>query len=47
VRQAFLDFAVAEPERYAIVDATLAPDEVLASALATLDRVADRLVRRA
>ena len=41
VRQAFLDFAAAEPERYAIVDATLPPDEVLAAAIATLDRIAD------
>jgi dTMP kinase len=42
VRQAFLDFAAEEPERYAIVDATLSPDEVLAAALATLDRISDR-----
>lgn len=41
VRQAFLDFAAAEPARYAIVDATLPPDEVLAAALATLGRIAD------
>ena len=41
VRQAFLDFAAAEPERYAIVDATLPPDDVLAAAIATLDRIAD------
>jgi dTMP kinase len=43
VRRAFLDFAAAEPERYAIIDATRSADEVLAAAVATLDRVIDRL----
>lgn len=44
VRQAFLDFAAAEPERYAIVDATLPPDSVLAAAEALLlDRVGVRI----
>jgi len=43
VRQAFLAFAAAEPERYAIVDATLPPDEVLEAAVATLGRLDGRL----
>jgi dTMP kinase len=42
VRDAFLAFAVAEPERYATVDATRDEDAVLADAIATLDRIADR-----
>ncbi len=45
VRQAFLAFAAAEPERYAIVDATLPPDEVLEAAVATLGRLDGRLPR--
>jgi dTMP kinase len=47
VRQAFLDFAAAEPGRYEIVDAARPPDDVLAGAVAALDRVADRLARLA
>jgi dTMP kinase len=43
VRQAFLDFAAAEPERFAIVDATLPPDEVLAAATSALERIANRI----
>jgi dTMP kinase len=43
VRQAFLDFAAAEPGRYAIVNATLPPDDVLAAAVATLGRIEDRI----
>jgi dTMP kinase len=43
VRQAFLDFAAAEPGRYAIVDATLPREEVVAAAVRTLERIADRL----
>ncbi|MGZ8620314.1 MAG: dTMP kinase [Actinomycetota bacterium] len=43
VRAAFLGFAAAEPDRYAIVDATLDEDDVLAGAIEALARVADRL----
>lgn len=43
VRQAFLDFAAAEPERFAVVDATAGPDVVLAAAIDALDRVRDGL----
>lgn len=42
VRAAFLSFAEAEPERYAIVDATLAPDAVLAATVEALTRLGDR-----
>jgi dTMP kinase len=42
VRAAFLGFAAAEPNRYAIVDATLSPDAVLAAAADALARLADR-----
>jgi dTMP kinase len=42
VRAAFLGFAAEEPSRYAIVDATLDPDEVLAAAAATFVRLAGR-----
>jgi dTMP kinase len=42
VRAAFLAFAAAEPNRYAIVDATLPEDRVLAAAVAAMARVADR-----
>jgi dTMP kinase len=42
VRAAFLDFAAAEPGRYATVDALQDEDAVLAAAVASLDRVADR-----
>ena len=42
VRDAFLAFAAAEPVRYATVDATRDEDAVLADAIATLDRIADR-----
>jgi dTMP kinase len=42
VRAAFLGFAASEPERYAVVDATLAPGEVLAAAAEALARLADR-----
>ncbi len=42
VRAAFLAFAAAEPERYAIVDATLGPDEVLGASAAAVARLADR-----
>jgi dTMP kinase len=45
VRAAFLGFAAAEPERYAIVDATGDPDAVLTGAVAALDRLADRWPR--
>jgi dTMP kinase len=43
VRAAFLGFAVEEPGRYAIVDATAPADDVLVAALGTLERVAWRL----
>ncbi len=43
VRAAFLAFAAAEPDRYAIVDAIGDPDAVLAGALEAVRRVADRL----
>ena len=43
VRAAFLEFARAEPVRYAIVDATGDPDTVLAGALDAVRRVAGRL----
>jgi dTMP kinase len=43
VRQAFLGFAADEPARFAIVDATGAPDDVLADALKALDRLGSRL----
>ena len=43
VRRAFLDFAAAEPRRYAIVDATAGTDDVLEAALTCVRRVADRL----
>lgn len=42
VREAFLSFAEAEPGRYAVVDAARDEDEVLASAIAVLGRVAGR-----
>ena len=42
VRAAFLDFAAAEPGRYAVVDATPDPDTVLSVAAAAIDRLADR-----
>ena len=42
VRAAFLAFAAAEPERYAIVDATRDPDAVLAAATHALARLVDR-----
>jgi dTMP kinase len=42
VRAAFLEFAAAEPDRYAIVDATLDEDGVLAVSLAAMARLADR-----
>lgn len=43
VRAAFLAFAAAEPDRFAIVDATQSEDAVLAAAVATVRRVAYRL----
>ena len=43
VRVAFLAFAAAEPERFAIVDATQDEAAVLAAAVATVQRVAGRL----
>ncbi len=43
VRAAFLGFADDEPGRYAIVDATGDPDDVLAGALEAMRRLADRL----
>jgi dTMP kinase len=43
VRAAFLAFAAAEPDRYAIVDATGGPEAVLAGAMRALGRVKDRL----
>lgn len=43
VRAAFLAFAADEPERYAVVNADAPADDVLAGALAALERVADRL----
>ncbi len=42
VRAAFLGFAAAEPSRYAIVDATQAPDPVLGSAVRAVDQLLDR-----
>lgn len=39
VRAAFLEFAAAEPDRYAVVDATGSEAEVLAAAIRTLVRV--------
>ena len=42
VRAAFLGFAAAEPDRYAIVDATAPEGAVLEAALTTLDRLAGR-----
>jgi dTMP kinase len=42
VRAAFLGFAAAEPDRYATVDATKDEAAVLAGAIETLTRVADR-----
>lgn len=42
VRAAFLAFAGAEPERYAVIDATAEPDEVLAASVGAVDRLADR-----
>jgi dTMP kinase len=42
VRAAFLAFAAAEPGRYATIDATRDEAAVLADAVATLTRVADR-----
>ena len=42
VRAAFLGFAAAEPGRYAVVDAMLGPDEVLAASTAAVARLADR-----
>jgi dTMP kinase len=43
VRAAFLGFAADEPGRYAVVDATLPPDEVLAAAIRAIGRLAGRL----
>jgi dTMP kinase len=43
VRAAFLSFAAAEPDRYAIVDATGDAAAVLAGAVAAVDRVGDRM----
>ena len=43
VRAAFLGFAAEEPQRYAIVDATAAEDDVLAAAVGSVRRVAYRL----
>jgi dTMP kinase len=43
VRQAFLDFAAAEPGRYVIVDATAGADAVLSAATAAVRRVAGRM----
>jgi dTMP kinase len=42
VRAAFLSFAAAEPDRYAVVDATPPEAEVLQAAIRTLARVAGR-----
>lgn len=42
VRAAFLAFAAAEPERYAIVDATEGPEAVLAGAVRAVARIANR-----
>lgn len=42
VRAAFLGFAAEEPGRFAIVDATLDPDTVLAASTAALDRLGGR-----
>ncbi len=43
VRAAFLGFAADEPGRYAVVNANAPADDVLADALAALERVAERL----
>jgi dTMP kinase len=43
VRAAFLGFAAAEPDRYAVVDATGEPAAVLAGAVEAVRRVAGRL----
>lgn len=43
VREAFLRFAREEPGRYAVVDATGDEDEVLAAAVAAVERLAARL----
>jgi dTMP kinase len=42
VRAAFLGFAAVEPQRYAIVDARQDETQVLAEAIAAIDRLADR-----
>jgi dTMP kinase len=42
VRAAFLGFAADEPDRYVVVDAAVDPEEVLAAAVGTLARLADR-----
>ena len=42
VRAAFMEFAADEPERYAVVDATRAPDAVLSATADALSRLADR-----
>jgi dTMP kinase len=42
VRATFLGFAAAEPGRYAVMDASGAPDGVLAAAVAAVARLADR-----
>jgi len=42
VRAAFLGFAEAEPARYAVVDATADPADVLAAAAEALERLGDR-----
>ena len=42
VRAAFLGFAAAEPERYAMVDATRSPDAVLAATADAVARLANR-----
>ena len=43
VRAAFLGFAAAEPDRYAIVEATGSPQAVLDGSLAAIDRLARRM----
>ena len=43
VRAAFLGFAAAEPDRYAIVDATLDEETVLAASLNAVRRLGDRV----
>jgi dTMP kinase len=43
VRAAFLGFAAAEPDRYAIVDAAMDEEAVLAASLAAVRRLGDRI----